>query len=548
MADDLARRFQTRVDRSPYGIQRPDECERTVTLLRTSDGARPVYILRLNQEAEQGLLGAILCDNRYFHRIAGIVSERQFGIGAHARLWTELARRVTVGSLANPVTLKAWADSDEALKPLGGAGYLVQLVKFGSSLDGSGAEDYARIVVDAAEHRTVMQIARELLDRSETLSGAEMRAWLENELSEFGTQSAAQFDGIDPRTLEGLPVPVREFIVTPWIPKRRATGLYGIGGAGKSTLMQMLCTSCALDPIKFPHANWLELPVRHCRSVLRFAEDDVDEMHARQDEINRAYGCTYDDLGAMLWLPRLGTDVTLMKFEGGQPVRTPSFFELLRIIKAHGAELTVWDTLTDVFGGAEIDRRQAREFVQLCPAYVARETDGAVICAAHPSLTGINHGTGSSGSTTWDGAFRCRLYQSSPKAEDGQVPDSDKPILTRVKSNWAKAGETITMNWREGVFVADRPATGIIGSMERRTCEEVFLELLDQVAAENQPVSSNSRAGNYAPKLFVKRPRREGFGKLDFEGAMQRLFDAGKIFNVDYGRKHDKRTRIARRL
>ena len=513
--------------------------------LRSSDENRPVYIPRLNQEAEQGLLGAILCDNRYFHRIAGIVSERQFGIGVHARLWIELARRVAVGSLANPVTLKAWADSDEALKPVGGAGYLAQLVKAANSLDGSAAEDYARIVADAAEHRALIHITQELLNGSDTLSGAEIRARLENKLNELDMQSAARLGGIDPRAFEGLPVPVREFIVTPWIPRRRATGLYGIGGAGKSTLMQMLCTSCALDPIKFPHANWLGLPVRHCRSVLLFAEDDVDEMHARQNEINRAFGCTYDDLGAMLWLPRLGTDVTLMKFESGQAVRTPAFFELLRIIKAHRAELTVWDTLTDVFGGAEIDRRQAREFVQLCPAYVARKIQGGVICAGHPSLAGINSGTGSSGSTGWDGAFRSRLYLSSPKAE-GQVPESDERILTRVKSNWAKAGETITMHWHEGAFIADRPASAIIGSIERRTCEQVFLELLDQVTTEKQPVSSNSRAGNYAPKLFVKRPRREGFGKSDFEAAMQKLLDAGEIVNVDYGRKHDERTRIAR--
>ena len=519
----------------------------TVTPLRGGDGNRPIYIPRLNQEAEQGLLGAILCDNHYFHRIAGMVSERQFGIGVHARLWTELERRIAVGLLANPVTLKAWADSDDTLKPVGGAGYLAQLVKAANTLDGSAAEDYARIVADAAEHRTLMQIAQELLDISDTLSGAEIRARLESELSEFDTQSGARFVGIDPRTFEGRRVPVREFIVTPWIPKRRATGLYGAGGSGKTTLMQMLCTSCALDPIKFPQANWLGLRVRHCRSVLLFAEDDIDEMHARQDEINRAFGCTYDDLGAMLWLPRLGTDVTLMKFEGGQALRTPAFFGLLRIIKSHRAELTVWDTLTDVFGGAEIDRRQAREFVQLCPAYVAREIEGAVICAGHPSLAGINNGTGSSGSTGWDGAFRSRLYLSSPKAEDGEVPDSDGRILTRVKSNWAKVGERITMHWREGIFFPDRSATGIIGSIEGRTCERVFLDLLGQVTAENQPVSSNSRAGNYAPKLFGKRPRRDGFVKADFEAAMQKLFAAAEIVNVDYGRKHDERTRIARR-
>jgi len=123
----------------------------TVTQLRGGDGNRPIHIPRLNQEAEQGLLGAILCDNRYFHRIASIVAERHFGIGVHARLWTELERRIAAGAFANPVTLKAWADNDEALKPLGGAGYLAQLVKAANTLDASAAEDYARVVADRCQ-------------------------------------------------------------------------------------------------------------------------------------------------------------------------------------------------------------------------------------------------------------------------------------------------------------------------------------------------------------------------------------------------------------
>jgi len=61
-----------------------------------------------------------------------------------------------------------------------------------------------------------------------------------------------------------------------------------------------------------------------------------------------------------------------------------------------------------------------------------------------------------------------------------------------------------------------------------------FLELLDQVTAENQPVSSNSRAGNYAPKLFAKRPDRDGFVKANFEASMHELFADHEIVNIDY--------------
>src|SRR5690242_10143605 len=171
------------------------------TPLRGSDGNRPIYVARLNPEAEQGLLGAILCNNRYLGRVAGIISERQFGIGVHARLWIELVRRISVGSLADPVTMKAWAESDEALKPVGGAAYLAQLVKFANRLDASAAEDYARIVVDAAEHRSLTCVTQELLERSHTLSGAELRACIECELNEISAQRAAGFGGIDPRTL-----------------------------------------------------------------------------------------------------------------------------------------------------------------------------------------------------------------------------------------------------------------------------------------------------------------------------------------------------------
>jgi RecA-family ATPase len=161
---------------------------------------------------------------------------------------------------------------------------------------------------------------------------------------------------------------------------------------------------------------------------------------------------------------------------------------------------------------------------------MAREIDGSVICCAHPSLSGINSGTGSSGSTGWDGAFRSRLYMSSPKEDDsGEAPDTDERVLTRVKANWAKIGETIPMRWRDGVFIVNQPAGGIIGSIERRTAERVFLDLRDEPAAQGRYVSHKSRASNYAPKLFAKHPNRERFTSKDFERAMESLFARNEI-------------------
>jgi RecA-family ATPase len=81
---------------------------------------------------------------------------------------------------------------------------------------------------------------------------------------------------------------------------KRATGLYGLGGEGKTLLAQTLATGCAIGE------PWLGLATRPCKSLLLFCEDDAEEMQRRQDAINRYIGCTFADLGAMRWLPRLG--------------------------------------------------------------------------------------------------------------------------------------------------------------------------------------------------------------------------------------------------
>jgi hypothetical protein len=97
------------------------------------------------------------------------------------------------------------------------------------------------------------------------------------------------------------------------------------------------------------------------------------------------------------------------------------------------------------------------------------------------------------------------------------------------------------MRWCDGVFIADGPPSGIIGSIDRRTAERVFLDLLDRSAAEGQFVSHNSRASNYAPRVFALRPDRGRFAKRDFEFAMQALF-AAKTINVGSHKDARRRT------
>ena len=340
---------------------------------------------------------------------------------------------------------------------------------------------------------------------------------------------------VDPSALDGVPVPPRQWLVPDWVPMARVTALYGAGGEGKTLLGQMLATACAIG------GKWLGLPVRRCNSLLLFCEDDLDEMHRRQDAINRHFDCTFAGLGAMRWLPQLGADNALMTFGDGRPRPTSLFDQVLGAAKAHKAELVIADTLADVFAGNENDRGQARAFAQVALGSLARRIGGAVLVLAHPSRAGMNSGSGESGSTAWIGTFRSQLYLSTPKPEDGEPPDSDARALTRTKSNAARRDKTIELRWQDGVFVADRPAGGILGSIERRSCERVFLDLLQKTLTEGQYLSHNLRAGNYAPRVFATRPDRERFTKTDFERAMQALF-ASKTIAVGTHKDARRRT------
>lgn len=335
--------------------------------------------------------------------------------------------------------------------------------------------------------------------------------------------------GINPAILEGRAVPQRRWIVPGWVPRGRASGLFGVGGAGKTTLAQMLCTAGAIGD------DWLGLPVTHCRSVLLFGEDDLEEMHIRQEHINRHYNCSYTDISDCLWLPRLGEDNCLMRFENGRVIRTPFFDRVLSRAKDHGADLFIGDALADLFFVDENNRMQARACVQEGLAYLARELDAGVIACGHPSRTGISTGSGDSGSTGWVASFRSHLYCAKDgitgqEGKDGEPVDPRARTLRLMKATMAQDGYEIELRWNDaGLLLPTRQPTGIIGSIERGRARRIFLEMLDRTIAQGRRVSASRQALNYAPAEFARRPERDGLRKADLVTAMEELFSDGTI-------------------
>lgn len=222
--------------------------------------------------------------------------------------------------------------------------------------------------------------------------------------------------------------------------------LAGDGGLGKSLLLQQLQTACALG------VPWLGMRTEKVRSLAVYCEDDVDELHRRQERINHHYGCRMSDLEAVRIESRPGRDCVLMQFRqwGGDGREQPMFDQVRHAAQEHGAKIVILDTVADVFSGNEIDRNQPRTFIRAL-RQLALKIQGAVILTQHPSNEGLSSGTGKSGSTGWHNSVRSRLYLTKPKGKEEDTPTNER-LLRTMKQNAGAFGGKTSVTWQDGVF------------------------------------------------------------------------------------------------
>lgn len=115
-----------------------------------------------NVEAEAALLGAMMFDNRAVDRLADIVQARDFAEPLHGRIFAAIIREVADGRAANPITLRPMFEADDAMRELGGPGYLAALT--GSGAVSIGATGFARQIRDLAQRRRLIEAGIAALD------------------------------------------------------------------------------------------------------------------------------------------------------------------------------------------------------------------------------------------------------------------------------------------------------------------------------------------------------------------------------------------------
>jgi RecA-family ATPase len=304
--------------------------------------------------------------------------------------------------------------------------------------------------------------------------------------------------------LAGVAVPPRAWYAPDLIPAGNVTLLYGDGGTGKSQIALQLAAAASMGE------DWLGISTSPGPVLFISAEDDIDELHRRLACIVDSYDRTFEDAADLHLVSLAGEDALLATPEAGRSnilKPTALYSKLDRTIGAIKPSLVVLDTLADLFGGDEIQRAQARQFIGFLRQFCMRHST-TVLLLAHPSLSGINSGTGSSGSTGWSNSVRSRLYL---KRADG---NADVRVLETQKANYGPVGNQLELRWSRGVFIRHGHGDATANAAdELARAEEVFLRLLDAYAEEGRPVSP-SPSNAYAPTRFAADKRAEGLSSV----------------------------------
>ena len=337
-----------------------------------------------------------------------------------------------------------------------------------------------------------------------------------------------------------LDVPPQQWIVRDMIPADEAILNNGDGGTGKTTTMLQLAASVASGK------DWLGKTIEcGAQRVIFFScEEDIKKVKLKLAPVIESekspYDLSWSDLSNLKVIGLKDRDLTVAKLnpKTGSIVATEIYDYFAKMIREFEPHLVIIDALYDVYGANENDRAQVRKFVSLVRKFCSIKPPCAVIVLGHPSMTGINTGTGTSGSTGWRNAFRGFLFTTATKNKAGVTVHR----IESRKQNYGKPDAVIDFTWDElFVHVLDDAKDEKAGK-----AEAMFVKLLDAINKDGRGVSLSPN-GAYAPRELAKDPRARDFDQKDFEAVMRRLMAAGRIKVRPYktlGRKSSERLEI----
>ena len=118
--------------------------------------------------------------------------------------------------------------------------------------------------------------------------------------------------------------------------------------------------------------------------------------------------------------------------------------------------ILILDTLSDIFFGNENDRSQVSQFVKRYLNRLGSDLGVTIIVLAHPAKAVSTTGQGFSGSTAWEGAFRCRWELNYAKADRIDGLAGTRPGKEQYGTGWREGDP----REQRGMFVVVDPGEG----------------------------------------------------------------------------------------
>lgn len=220
-----------------------------------------------NYEAEQGLLGLILNDNRNYDRVCNVIKSDDFYNETHAKIYNAVVHEIEQGREVNSHVLSSRFEHEKSLEDIGGKEYLRELQSEVPLLN--NIKDYAETISLCAYKRGILLAIndmRDLVSNPDYYEAPKLVNDLESIITNIGNHSETQV-GIDKaldgalewieKAQSGTEVIYRTGIgqIDKYISGLRPSGLYvlaGRPGMGKTTLAVNFAEKLADDkPVLF---------------------------------------------------------------------------------------------------------------------------------------------------------------------------------------------------------------------------------------------------------------------------------------------------------